>query len=218
MTEPGRDRLRVGHAERDAAAEALRDAAADGRITMEELDERLERALLARTYGELDVLFEDLGTAPTDAPRARADKLDLPGYSAEDPLVLSGGISTESRKGPWEIPPFIRINAGAGTVRLNCLQATAHAEVIDIELIGSMGTVVIVTPEGWAANTDRVNRSWGTSNNKIATTPAPGNPLLLLWGSVGMGTLSIRHANRFDRRKLEKAQEARQRRQLGGPS
>ncbi len=218
MTEPGRDRLRVGHSERDAAAEALRDAAADGRITMDELDERLERALLARTYAELDALFEDLQAAPVTGPPAPAvvpGQPQLPGYSAEDRLVLSGGLSTHSRTGPWDVPPFIRIEGGAGTVRLNCLQARAHAPVIDIEIISSMGTIVIVTPEDWAANTDRLSRSWGSVNCKIAGTPAPGRPLLHLHGSVGMGSVSIRYANRFDQRKLEK--EARKRRELEGP-
>jgi len=184
---------------------------------MEELDERLERALLARTYAELDALFEDLQAAPVTGPPAPAvgSHPQLPGYSAEDPLLLSGGLSTDSRTGPWDVPPFIRIEGGAGTVRLNCLQARAQAPVIDIEIVGSMGTIVIVTPEDWAANTDRLSRSWGSVACKIASTPAAGKPLLLLHGSVGMGSVSIRHANRFDLRKLEK--QARQRRQLEGP-
>ncbi|WP_152362565.1 DUF1707 SHOCT-like domain-containing protein [Microlunatus speluncae] len=217
MTEPGRERLRVGHSERDAAAEALRDAAADGRITLEELDERLERALLARTYGELDALFEDLQTASpavSPAPASPAHP-QLPGYSAEDRLVLSGGMSSEKRSGTWDVPPFIRIEGGAGTVRLNCLEARPLASVIDIEVVGAMGTMVIVTPEDWAANTDRLSKGWGSVASKIATTPGPGKPLLLLHGTVGMGSLSIRHASRSDLRKL--AKEARQRRAIEGP-
>ena len=37
--------LRVSHEDRDQVAEALRVAAGDGRLTSDELDERLERAL-----------------------------------------------------------------------------------------------------------------------------------------------------------------------------
>jgi hypothetical protein len=54
--------------ERDAAAERLRQAATEGRLTPEELDERLGRAFGARTRGELDVLVADL-PAPRRRPR-----------------------------------------------------------------------------------------------------------------------------------------------------
>src|SRR5256885_4287218 len=56
--------LRASHEDRDRVAELLRMAAGDGRLTAEELDERLERALTARTYGELAALSKDLPAAP----------------------------------------------------------------------------------------------------------------------------------------------------------
>src|SRR3984957_1584755 len=52
--------LRASHADRDLVVEQLRVAAGDGRLSPEELDERLERALTARTYAELAVLTADL--------------------------------------------------------------------------------------------------------------------------------------------------------------
>ena len=52
--------LRASHEDRDRVAELLRVAAGDGRLTAEELDERLEVALTARTYGELAALTTDL--------------------------------------------------------------------------------------------------------------------------------------------------------------
>jgi hypothetical protein len=52
--------LRVSDAERDAVAERLRQATAEGRLTPEELEERLGRALGALTRGELDAVVADL--------------------------------------------------------------------------------------------------------------------------------------------------------------
>ena len=52
--------LRVSDAERDEVATLLRDAAAEGRLTPDELDERVEKALLARTGADLDALLADL--------------------------------------------------------------------------------------------------------------------------------------------------------------
>ena len=56
-SEPGgeiaRSELRASHDDRDRVVELLRVSAGDGRLTAEELDERLEQAMTARTYGEL---------------------------------------------------------------------------------------------------------------------------------------------------------------------
>src|SRR6516225_3320288 len=58
--ESGGGLLRVSHEDRDQIAELLRVAAGDGRLTAEELDERLELALTARTYDDLKALVADL--------------------------------------------------------------------------------------------------------------------------------------------------------------
>jgi hypothetical protein len=52
--------LRASDADREQVAERLRQAAAEGRLLAEELEQRLARALRARTYAELDPLVADL--------------------------------------------------------------------------------------------------------------------------------------------------------------
>ncbi len=52
--------LRASDAERERTATQLRDHAAAGRLTPEELDERLDVAYAARTVGELETLVRDL--------------------------------------------------------------------------------------------------------------------------------------------------------------
>ncbi len=71
----GRAALRASDADRDHVAERLRRAAVEGRLRIEELEQRLESALSARTYGELDSLLRDLPgrrLAPAPRPRSRA--------------------------------------------------------------------------------------------------------------------------------------------------
>jgi hypothetical protein len=59
---------RIGDAERDRAAERLRDHLAEGRLDQIEFDDRLTRALTARTQADLDPLFTDLpGPKPGQA-------------------------------------------------------------------------------------------------------------------------------------------------------
>jgi uncharacterized protein DUF1707 len=62
MTGPmtGPEHLRVGDAERDEVAVALHDHFVQGRLTRDELDERLERTLSARTAGDLREVTRDL--------------------------------------------------------------------------------------------------------------------------------------------------------------
>jgi Domain of unknown function (DUF1707) len=54
--------MRASDADREAVAETLRDAHAEGRLTLEEFEERLDRALAAKTVGELAAVTPDLPT------------------------------------------------------------------------------------------------------------------------------------------------------------
>ena len=68
---------RIGDAERDRAAELLREHMAQGRLSAEEFDERVDAALKAKVASDLDPLFSDLpgprpgqGVATTPGPHA----------------------------------------------------------------------------------------------------------------------------------------------------
>lgn len=197
--------VRVGYAEREAIATVLQEAAADGRLSMDELDERLDVALRAKTYADLDAVVSDLTVelpwrsqrqlTPPRVPSA-------PGYSREDPLRLEGGMSSEKRTGLWVVPPFLRVSSGMGTVKLNCLEATPAAPLIEVEVIAGAGTVLIIVPTGWAANDDRLGKSMGTKTIKVPRTPGTGQPLLVLYGSVGLGTLKIRPGSARELRRI----------------
>jgi len=67
----GGDHLRVSDTEREHAATELREHASAGRLTMDELDGRVETALTARTQRELGALFEDLPAQPRREPSSR---------------------------------------------------------------------------------------------------------------------------------------------------
>jgi Domain of unknown function (DUF1707) len=63
--------LRAADADRDAVADRLRRATLEGRLEPDELEERLDAAFRARTYGELDALVRDLPGTPVARPRAQ---------------------------------------------------------------------------------------------------------------------------------------------------
>lgn len=73
--------IRIGDSERDTAVERLRAHHAEGRLDISEFDDRLEKALAARTAGDLLQIFKDLPDDPFDLPR---DDRDV--YAASDPM------------------------------------------------------------------------------------------------------------------------------------
>jgi hypothetical protein len=72
------DRIRVSDADRDHVAGRLRDHFAEGRLTREELDDRVTTALNAKTFGELRRVLADLPEpAPVLAPRPAGPALAM---------------------------------------------------------------------------------------------------------------------------------------------
>src|SRR5919107_272095 len=90
------------HDDRNKVAEVLRQAAGEGRIDLEELDERLEAAYRAKTYGELVPITADLPVAPLLHPVPAPPARRVP----TGPLYTSSvAVMSESRReGGWLVP------------------------------------------------------------------------------------------------------------------
>ncbi len=202
MTDP--QLIRIGHAERERAVETLREAAADGRLTLEELDERLESALGARTRGDLRRLLGDL-VAPTQIetvvspPLVRAHET-APGWSWQDPLVLLARWDDILRAGPWEVPPFLEVTPLASNIKLDLVDARTQAQVIDIHMLGGAGDLVLVLPEGWAADVSRIDKGLGSVKTSVPSQPQGGRPLIIVRGKTSLGDIKVRPPNWWDTR------------------
>jgi len=86
--------MRASDAEREHAAEALREHYAAGRLTSEELDERLEAAYRAKTGEELNELRADLPELPLSAQARRAELADRKAELRRRMLQHAGGAFT----------------------------------------------------------------------------------------------------------------------------
>jgi hypothetical protein len=80
--------MRAADADRDRTVERLRHAAAEGRLTPDDLERRLERALTARTYAELETLVADLPQPDGGRPAAR-EHSELAGFLATSVLLVA---------------------------------------------------------------------------------------------------------------------------------
>lgn len=89
--------LRASDADRDAVIERLRAATAEGRLDAEELDERLDAALRARTYGELERLVADLPMSdalPWRRRRAQVVPAARSTLAAAFPILVTAAVVT----------------------------------------------------------------------------------------------------------------------------
>lgn len=166
---PGGAGLRASHDDRDRAVEALRVAAGDGRITAEELDERVGAALTARTYGELAALISDLPATPGALPLVPGSP---PGAAPapKDLVRIRCDISTVRRDGPWLVPKRLEVRVNLGTVTLDFTEAVISWPSLEIEADIQTGTLILVIAPGMLVSTDdlaiktstvKVDAPWG---------------------------------------------------------
>src|SRR4249920_1105268 len=95
--------LRAADTDRDQTAELLRRAAAEGRITFEELDERITRAYAAKTFADLEALTSDLpgpGVGPPVPTGPRYQPPEVPAGTPASSFSLAI-MSDAKRAGPW---------------------------------------------------------------------------------------------------------------------
>lgn len=174
--EPGHAELRASHEDRDHVVERLRDAAGDGRLTAQDLDERLEVALTARTHGELRALLRDLpAPAAPDAPEL---------------LRLEARQGNIERSGNWVVPRRLEVEAHSGNVVIDFTRATLVHPVLDIEVTVSHGNVRLIVPPEVEVDIGSVTVRSGNVRPYRARG-ATGAPVRLRVGVTG----SVRHGN-----------------------
>ncbi len=151
-SEPGhevaRSDLRASHEDRDRVVEVLRVSAGDGRLTAEELDERLEQAMTARTYGELERLVADLPATGAAAGALAAQ--------AKEVVRIDTGSGHTKREGRWVVPRRMEARIRSGHLTLDFTQAVISQPVLKLNVEVRSGHVVLVTRPGITVDTDDV--------------------------------------------------------------
>ncbi|MEV4896110.1 DUF1707 domain-containing protein [Nonomuraea sp. NPDC055795] len=139
--------LRASHADRDRVADVLRIAAGEGLLTADELDERLEAALSARTLSELTPLTADLPPVSATAGAAVAEVKDL----VRIEQVHSGAIE---RTGRWVVPRRMELAVTYCAVTLDFTDAVITHDTLRIDVSMAGKTLTLVTRPGIVVDTD----------------------------------------------------------------
>jgi hypothetical protein len=123
-------------------------SAGDGRLTADELDERLELAMTARTYGELAKLVADL---PADGSVASA-----PAPRVKDVVRLDTDSGHTVKNGRWIVPQRIEARIRSGHLTLDFTQAVITQPSLQIDADVRSGHVILITKPGIVVDTDDV--------------------------------------------------------------
>jgi len=135
MSELDPQHMRISDADRNKVAEVLRDAAGDGRIDFDELDQRLDATYAAKTYAELVPITHDL------APAARTTGVVVPGAKHERAVAIMGGVE---RRGVWAVPEQFSVFCFMGGAELDLRQATFAAREVTLLINTFMGGANII--------------------------------------------------------------------------
>jgi hypothetical protein len=130
--------MRASHADRDQVVETLSDAAAEGRLAPGELDERVEKALGARTLRDLAALTRDL-------PEQRAN----PGIVSPDVVRIEKRFGTAEWAGTWLVPRRMEIRLTVGNAKLDFTSAVISHDHLTIDVdLGIGGDLTLITRPG----------------------------------------------------------------------
>ncbi|MFJ8231398.1 DUF1707 domain-containing protein [Streptomyces sp. NPDC094448] len=143
--------IRASDTERERIAERLREAAAEGRLGMDEFNERLDAAYRARTRGDLESLVGDLpetahggslSAVGGQAPRRWTDRIGGRAGSRQA-FALWGGFD---RRGRWTVPRVFTAFALMGGGDLDLREADFEDREITVRCWSVMGRIDIAVP------------------------------------------------------------------------
>lgn len=185
-------RLRISHADREQVLQHLQDALAQGMLTADELAERSDRALNAKTRGEIEPLTADLPNA-----RVAYSGAALSGpIAANDVMELGATLGSVTRKGYWVVPRKLRLRSRLGSTELDFTEARIDHPVVDVEIDVKGGSVEIRLPEGASAAMDDVDVVAGSVEDHRRYREPMGKPHFVITGSLSWGSLEIRGPRR----------------------
>ncbi len=187
-----RRHLRVSDADRDQTAEVLREAAGQGRLTLDELDQRLDQVYAAKTYADLDTVTHDLPASGAPAPAPGA----IGGYDARvggtPGSKISIAVMSETRRsGQWVVPATCVAFAFMGGVVLDLRQARFSEREVTIQAYAWMGGVTIIVPEDIEVDVSGI-AFMGGFDHRASGPGAPGAPRVKVLGLAFMGGVDVR--------------------------
>lgn len=173
--------MRASDAERERTTELLRDAAAEGRLTFEELADRIDSAAQAVTRGELERLTADL---PLPVGAITGTEIVVAPHTS----TLFGDVR---RSGTWNVPAHSSWKSLFGDVVLDLRAARVSAAEVTIDAGTIFGDIELLVPEGVVVEV-RSRALLGDIRQEAGDVAAAGAPRVILTGGTVFGDVRVR--------------------------
>jgi hypothetical protein len=216
LPEPAGPRhLRVSDADREQAAEVLRTAAGDGRLTMDELDERLTAAYAAKTYADLEAVTSDLpGPGVTASVVAASGNFPANRIGgAPQGAVAIAIMSGARRSGRWVVPGHFTCFALMGGIEIDLREARFSEREVTIQAFALMGGISITATDDIEIDVSGVG-IMGGFDDRASGPGIPGAPRVKIVGLAVMGGVDVKRKP-LGRTRPGNAVETDERRQIG---
>lgn len=215
--------MRASDAERERVAETLREAVAEGRLEMDEFEQRLDATYKARTHGELEPLVSDLpvpGTAV--APLGASSPVRTPGTAVDWPRRIGGPATSSggfafwggfSRKGRWTVGRTFTAFAMWGGGEIDLREADFEERDVVIRCFAIMGGLQVKVPPNVHLHVNGIGVMGGfDEQTKDADfgDPSPDAPRVRVTGFALMGGVGVdRKWSKAQRQRLKEAERLR---------
>ena len=175
--------IRPSDADRDAAASALAEAVAAGRLSLAEHNARLDALFAAVTEDQLAAVTADLPALPV-----RRSAL-FRAADAHRCVVIGGSLQ---RAGRFPVGRFCTVTALFGTVELDLRAAVPSQDEITLTVWSLAARVAITVPPGWRVTSQVL--ALGSSQVMADREGSQREPLLRLRGTCLGGSFRLAQA------------------------
>ena len=181
-------RMRISDADRHRVAEVLRQAAGEGRLDFDELDERLELTFCAKTYADLIPITADLYPVPPASPVPLVGGVPAVGHSSSTAI-----LGDRKRRGVWQVPAHHSAFTLMGSITLDLREAVLAARETTINANAIMGEIKIIIPAHMHAVVDGtpIMGDYGQGKDKVPADLRPDSPTIRVKGVALMGSVQV---------------------------
>ncbi len=165
--------------ERERALARLRDAAIEGRLTLDEFSERSDTVLAARTHAQLTPVLQDLPALPAPAPHRSPVRQVL------------AVLGNNKHAGRMRLADRAMAVSVLGSCEIDLRQAEIVGEDVTISATALLGEVKIIVPEGTDVEMNGLAVLGEKTCDPGDAPPRPGSPRIRVEALAVLGNVKV---------------------------
>ncbi len=173
--------VRLSDADRERFVERLHQAVGEGRLTLAEFEDRVDKVLAAQTYQAVRPYVADLPGAPEPA---------------RDVVELRARSSSLKRKGQWRVPRRLVVTTQSSSVKLDFTETVIPGPGVEVVMDTRSSSLTLVLPRGATTDTEDLEMVSSSARDRVGAGPGTG-PHFRVYGRVKSSSLTLRYRRHF---------------------